>query len=316
MATENADKYFAIWKLDSLGNVLWSKIYSNPGFDRCLGGTVDEFGNIYISGSNGYYPNEEGLVIKTDQQGVMLWRKQFNQCAGINISSFLGSLWFHSSVHGSAGINDRTKYFGRVDYQGTIIWDSVYTNLTYSSPSSPPLLVGDKIYLASSTYDSIWKGNLVLSDTLGQIQFSRFYQNANSNVHYVNDICPTNNGDLVLVGRSGNTPSDSWVLRVDSLGCLVANCALDVLDFIDSKAISCWPNPTKDVLNVSLMHPTASGLKKIYVIDAFGVVQLESEIDSTDSNIEVTLNGLSSGIYYLFIRNENGEMFTEKIVKQ
>ncbi|MFM2018561.1 MAG: hypothetical protein RL007_2217, partial [Bacteroidota bacterium] len=73
-----------------------------------------------------------------------------------------------------------------------------------------------------------------------------------------------------------------------------------------SNSISFYPNPAHDIVNVNVIDPTAYN---IYATD--GSIVLSG---TTTGRIEVSC--LSSGLYLLELRDENGIMNATRLVKQ
>jgi hypothetical protein len=314
IATANAQANLTIWKLDSLGNVLWVQAYPNGGVDFCVGGTVDEDGNIYISGGNGYFPTTKGLVIKVNSNGGLVWKKHYNQCVGVFINFFLDHLWFSSGVYNGGTSFNTTEYLAKVDLHGTVVWEKEYPVLDNTGNASSPILVGEKIYLSGTKYSGIGQGWLALTDTLGQIQFNRLYQAPNGTDHYINDATPTADGGFALVGWTSNPGQNAWVVKVDSLGCLVPNCALSEEELPATTAIQIWPNPTTGMLYLRL--PENSSPAELSLTDITGRIVHHEWLPANGTELVIEMNHLPPGMYFMQVRTATGVLFTGKIVRQ
>ena len=78
-----------------------------------------------------------------------------------------------------------------------------------------------------------------------------------------------------------------------------------------------YPNPTKGIVNI----PHVEGLKTVEVYNIVGkllqcFVMLSSDSYRSGSVTEIELTNFESGIFFLKLYNENGEVVTKKVVKQ
>lgn len=83
----------------------------------------------------------------------------------------------------------------------------------------------------------------------------------------------------------------------------------------ESLNYSVYPNPTKEVINVSLKN---SENYKLQLFNAVGqVVNIKTLTSTTSNRLSVNVKNLPKGIYYLEIRSNSGSRFkTTKIIKQ
>src|SRR5690606_37741713 len=95
-------------------------------------------------------------------------------------------------------------------------------------------------------------GYIARVDSFGNLKWWRtFYENTNYD-HYLSSVRPSPDGGFVAcgtaVGISVNS-YDAWIIKTDSMGCVVANCFLSVEDIeAVRKGIKVYPNPAADVL--------------------------------------------------------------------
>jgi len=86
------------------------------------------------------------------------------------------------------------------------------------------------------------------------------------------------------------------------------NVSLSIVDTLFNNAISIYPNPIQNTLNINLA--TGQSLGSIEIFTLLGEKILET--DTTPIN----LNNLNSGIYLLKIENTTGKFAVRKIIKQ
>jgi hypothetical protein len=125
---------------------------------------------------------------------------------------------------------------------------------------------------------------------------------------------PTADGGFALVGWTSNPGQNAWVVKVDSLGCLVPNCALSEEELPTPTAIQVWPNPTSGALHLRL--PENSGPAALSLTDITGRAVHHERLTANNTEHLLELQHLPPGMYFLQVRAESGLLHTEKIVKQ
>jgi len=77
-----------------------------------------------------------------------------------------------------------------------------------------------------------------------------------------------------------------------------------------SNDVVLYPNPTKQTLTIRLKHGA---------IDNIGILDIKGnkvfETNGEGKNVEINMNNLSAGIYYISITKSSGEIITEKVTK-
>ncbi len=79
-------------------------------------------------------------------------------------------------------------------------------------------------------------------------------------------------------------------------------------DFINGSAISIFPNPTSDILNISLQ---SNNIKQITVYSISG-----AQVMTAEDTSELDISRLSSGIYLVRVMDEKKGVFFKRILKQ
>jgi hypothetical protein len=67
-----------------------------------------------------------------------------------------------------------------------------------------------------------------------------------------------------------------------------------------------FPNPVKDVLTV-----TGEDMKQVTVYNALG--QMVKSVNCNDNTVQINVNDLQNGMYFVNVINHNGEMTTSKV---
>lgn len=81
--------------------------------------------------------------------------------------------------------------------------------------------------------------------------------------------------------------------------------AMSVED-VNENSYNVYPNPVKDVLTVS-----GEDMKQVTIYNALG--QLVKTVDCNDNTVQINVNDLQNGMYFVNVINNNGEMTTSKV---
>jgi hypothetical protein len=101
------------------------------------------------------------------------------------------------------------------------------------------------------------------------------------------------------------------VLPTETIGLGSANSSLSV-SISENNAVSIYPNPTQQLLNVVLNQH--SGSSTIELFDAFGKKVISEK--TTASSTQLDLSKLAKGVYLIRINNNNQLVHQSKIIKQ
>ncbi len=83
----------------------------------------------------------------------------------------------------------------------------------------------------------------------------------------------------------------------------------------DMENVLLYPNPTYGTLQMKLPESfILSSNSSIEIIDMAGVIQMQKIIKNGNSNIEIGLEELSPGIYFIIIKNTDTSI-TAKVIK-
>jgi hypothetical protein len=306
----------AIWKLDYHGNIIWAQVYPLGGPDFCVGGTVDSDGNIYISGGRNYSPNVYGQIVKTDPNGDYINRRFLFGTVGVSIRFYDNYLWLSSFVNLVNNQDSPRLYIAKLDTDMNTQWDRTYLSFFYSVVSNPPILVHDKMYVVGDVMDVYPRRTyLLMCDTMGQVQFLRTYIAFPGGItHYNHDVTKTSDGGFAIAGWAANPNQDAWVVKVDSMGCLVPNCALSEEELPATTAIQIWPNPTEAKLTVEIRSMDTEGV--LIIKDLMGRSMMQKSVAQSEKVLFFNLEHLVPGIYILQFVSSNGQSDAIKVVKQ
>lgn len=332
-ADRNQNLDIMVARFDSEGNHLWTKYYSTqPGYEE-LGFTIVETaeGDFIIGGyvqQNINQPNNH-LILKINSEGDLLnyqiigdwslsigWPK-LEYCSDGNFI-YCGSIYPSSDY-------EKDAYFCKIDSDLNIIWESQYPlahHLGYmfsikENPDGSFISVG-----GGKKENGQDEGILVKLDSQGEMLWHRRYQQALEPfyLNYLYDVVRAPDGGYVAGGTCLPVPQGTqiWLLKVDSMGCLVPGCDTLVNVFELEKNLfgfQLYPNPASDVLNIYFesLSPHPDGTFTVYNLQGQAVHSFHATSSGITYILQVT--DLPQGMYVLEYTDGEGVKMSKKWVK-
>lgn len=332
-AVANGDADGFVIKTDSLGNEEWRQIYGEAGVaDAILSSAVVKDGYVF-----GGYFGTYFRVQRVDSVGQVIWTKswgpdQYNAPAYVELlgdsSILVASAWGYSQ-----DVSSKAYYLAKLDLiDGAILWEHQYGNPGYGHFfTAAKELANSNLIACGVTYeggheqgvllrttawgDSLWMRRYWYYDTLVPQGQGRFW-----------DVMPTQDGGCIATGSSGSpfeapVPNgispDAWVVKVDSMGCIVPGCnGVGITEVITNlgDALRLYPNPVRDILNVAIDLPmgyTTHGPLWLTVTSYLGQVVLQEDLPPSlpekGPGVEGVLDvsNLASGMYTIHLSDAN-----------
>jgi len=329
--------------VDTLGNLLSTKSYFTNSFTKTLQNvdTTNDGGYIFSGfeqqSSNG---TGEAYIMKLDSNLNQVWLQYSGSCGSV-IPSIVAlkngaNVLAYSSMD-SVGAN--STYFAKIallklDKNGAILWTKKYGGLESGGVSSNNIkelpngdLITCGITSVQTTIPGIKQtcGFILKTDSNGNQKWLQTYKITNPNdlngQNYLYHILPMADGGYTAVGYVETVDTSAqltWVLRVDSMGCLTPGCipmeSAGIEKFVDNNVqISTYPNPFNNELTVSVVLPESPSEAILQLIEPVtGKVIFSKEITHNKEHLKFQTTSLASGIYGVILI-ENG--FTRKFVK-
>lgn len=256
-------------KVDTAGNLLWQKTYGTISIDERLV-SLEELSDssIILGGMREYgspsLTNYKPWILKLDKSGNVQASKQYNlpsmQYGGVMLKHAKNGdgYWMLGLSDSVQNPNDYAYYvfLARVDEQFNILRRKFFNSkwLTqmgdfHELDNGDVVFCGDKDDSATSNQF----GYIARMDSLGNLKWWRTYHEFTGNNNYLSCIRPAPDGGFVAVGSTFSLPNgssqDAWIIKTDSMGCLVANCFVGVNDVEQLiKGVKVYPNPVDDLI--------------------------------------------------------------------
>jgi hypothetical protein len=181
---------------------------------------------------------------------------------------------------------------------------------------------GDVLVYTSSLTDRNYVGFIApTSDTQDWTTVSNTVVSGIRTLILERDLTNSDSNDFQLPYATTNTISVAWA-RSSSASTNLANhgtsnrgfatgtfTTLGTEDF-SLKASSIFPNPTSGEFSVK----TKTNLSSITVYSQTGALVRTIFVDSTEENIEVKVNGIQSGVYFLELKNDSEKSWKKVII--
>lgn len=332
MGPSTNDQLYLV-KTDSLGNKLWDKQYGGSLQEdtRSIIETPDK--GFLIAGWTTSYGSGsmDGFLIKTDSMGTKLWQKTYGGTSlaeGIAtiIPLYDGNYLLTGEKCLGPGIYDNDQgYLVKIDPNGNILWQKNYGSPNNDAFFASKELNDSSIIVAASTWNTVfnsWDAWLLKLNSSGDTVWSRIYRYpyyiSNSDV-YVFDVVLSQDQGFAFGGFAlGSTNTqDAWLLKVDSLGCEIADCSVSINELETNALINIYPNPSPSQLTIEFeLAETKNALIEIKNMLGQTLKTINNGAFTKGSNkIEIDISKFSNGIYFVQVQSEN-KVMSRKFVKE
>jgi len=300
-----------IVKTNAAGDTLWSRFIG--GMETNAVHTVLELhDSIYVVA--GTYFNADstlnkGFISAYHENGSPLWFTSIGDKGTFAITDMTINLnrinligWKYDPV-----LNEHDNYTGRYEFKGSLIYESVYVN--------PGDVILDEVTLNGAQTklyvgyrnENLSNPNFGMDITLGRFNTNFDWDNGPIYINHggdekVEQFIPTLDGGALAVGSITypmNGGSSVFAMKIgsnDEFQTVIGNepmLPLVSTEPIDGVGISLFPNPTQDVLNITL----SQGYGMVSCLDSKGFVVHSHEIEAGKTALNVS--ALRAGIYFI-----------------
>ncbi len=348
--TEPYQRVINLKKIDTLGNVIWSKNYGD-NLQRSLAYqakvTMDK--NILISAKRDVYDVNvpaHSQLLKVDTAGNIIWHaigmEQFPNGAtrtsvaelsngqivqGYDVDKWGMPDWI------AAGWNESPFRIDWYDADGNFLFYKYLLSPITEEVGSVNLIngQGDYFFAIGNTRNVETQeehGFILKMNHQGDTIWTKKYQHPGyteaGNWNKFRDMIELENGDLMLIGTAAKLVVGEdipvWVMRVNEHGCLGGTECGDIvitstneLEKTLVNAIKIYPNPLQDRLTLEFSTADFS-FTEIHIFNTLGTSVYRQ---TNASNIrEIDTSQLSPGIYFMLLKDKSGVRYTQRLTKQ
>jgi hypothetical protein len=321
-----------MFRVTSTGDSIRFVNFGQPSF-YAMSVVEDDTGDLYLAGfTDTSIPQFQfrSYLVKCTPEGEVIWWKARPARSGFNgvmRSAQGGVLCFGTSYHPQTDLP--RVLLVRYSSSGTELWrrediisaDSELraANFTngFQQPDGSYILCGSIRNTQLNLFD---KGMLYKFDQNGNEIWSRFYSHYSGlPVGYpqsFKDVKPTSDGGFILTGETNGpsppNPMRLWLVKLDSMGCLVPGCHTVGVEEFESQlqsALHISPNPANEQFTVDLALPEGyrlEGTVQLLLLDTQGKEVSRQTLGSTTGHVRtsVDVGALPTGLYYVHLRDD------------
>jgi len=312
------------------GNQEWVSSYNGPGpgnnFDEAFSSTIDESGNIYVTGSSSDNINQGSCAtIKYNSNGVQQWAVRYR---GTNNSNALGSA-ITSDAAGNvyvAGyiLNDVTGYdYLTIKYNssGDEIWAVNYNGTANNSDFAEYIVVDNynNVYVSGSSAETGFDYLTIKYDSSGNELWTERYNGSGNGSDRPSSFKIDDHGNLYITGYSlGSGSSSDYDFATIKYSQSVGINQISTI-IPDQFSISQnYPNPFNPTTKIKFELKN-SGNVKLVVYDMIGkevATLVDENLNAGSYETEFDGSGLTSGVYFYKIEtNNNNEVKKMTLLK-
>ena len=344
------DQKLVLIKTDSIGHQIWKKTYkmSSSAWGGYSIDLCDDGGFIIGGAEVDYNVNPKftrPLVMKVDSNGTRVWHQPYGSITHSSMPAY-GVTQTQDGVYifvGGVGLpywdgsgdDAFAPWIVGLNSSGGQIWSDTLspdkaTGNTNNYFSDIELLENGyiiatgqhKIWNDSNSGTDKWRihGIMAKYSVQGQQQWLRTYRHPevpdqSSSSHILYDVDPTPDGGFVAIGwlnPSNNNTQDTWMIKVDSFGCLVKGCEVTSVPKIESSIaqLKIYPNPATEEVHFDITPILQNHRKyELKLYDMVGKLVLTQMLHPYENIVSVS--HLKTGIYNYRLNETRGKFIIQ-----
>jgi hypothetical protein len=295
--------------------------------------------NRFLINSRYYFsiPHFAPQVLMIDSMGVLILDKGYEELdlpvdglrcnssiqTGMNEESFALS-WCRDSFMGPGYFTREHIVIHKYNGEGSRIWESLIP-MRYESEVFRMTAMSDNslVCVGIGAHERGLRGGWVFKlSQNGDILWNKVFTHVNDQFNsFFEGAVELDNGSIGIIGTINNiNSSDSWVLVLDSLGCLKNQCdsvlitSIETDDYINQEEnILIYPNPSSGD-KVTISYPSSFKPSRVEVINELGNSRLSQEIQGGLNSFELDISDLRNGTYIIILLNEVGLRISSVLV--
>jgi len=327
------DERILLVKLDPTGAIVWRRTYGGSGAEYGYSVDLTPDGGFVIGGLTTSHGNgQQTYVLKVDSTGEQEWDSWYGgveqDCIG-NVTTAQNGDIVVSGCRTMYMIGNNSyfrSHVARFTSAGELLWERLYgpTDIFNGRYGNKELSDGSFISPGSSLggTNNRPKGVLLKFAANGDSLWMRYYQQETSvtglDYHDLRDVVVEPDGGFTACGVAFDIGyQDLWVIRVDSMGCLVPGCEL--FEHVAEQGIALnilvHPNPTNGRLYLSFRSATEpEGVFTLHNTVGQEVQRFAPRGPRVEINMDISQQ--PAGIYLLRYVDPAGLRWESKVIKE
>ena len=326
--------------VDTNGILSQTKLYlsTNKYRNICNVDTTKDKGYIVCYSQSETYSGRTYLMT-LDSNLNLVWNKMYDTSNTVvaGITTLKSGKYVLANTHVDSSYTSSFFWeritLTKLDENGNIIWRKLYgikdlgpAAMSVKELSNKDLVVcGNRQITYSSSVGQL-VGFIMRTDSMGNLKWWKNYIPTSpikdtAGQCYLYDIVEMPDKGLAAVGFAAGdsglgTIEQTWLLRVDSMGCLNPGCpsgvGIEEINNVTSNNIRIYPNPANTFITIET--EAAQENKQIRIMNALGQEIISEKIIS--SLQKISIENLSNGMYYLRVLEKDRPVFIQKIIKE
>ena len=313
-----------IVKLNSTGAIQWQKSIGN--YMNCIQQTADG-GYIAAGYTNGPLGNTDYHVVKLNNLGTTQWQKYYggtSSDAAYSIQQTTDGGYIVAGETNSSN-TDVTNNNGSFDCWvlklnslGALQWQKALGGSSFDYGKSVQQTTDGGYIVCGKTNsnDGLVTGNhgdadywVVKLNDLGSVLWQKTLGGVGTD--WGQSIQQTTDGGYIIAGSTGSYDGDVtiqygdrdfWIVKLNPDN-------LSTTSFSNVDKVTIFPNPTKDFFELS-------NYKNIQKIELFDLIGKKLIFKNDFKDEKISIQNFSKGVYSIRIHLENGDIISDKIIKE
>lgn len=295
--------YLPLIKMDTLGNVLWTKPLSYNPFSVGYSVSQTSDNGFFIYGDTKISSTSDFFAIKTDSSGQKEWSKTYDSgYHDTGFSAFELEDGNFMLIGNSDGISK--THLLKVDKNGEELWTSFMDGILSIGCNT----IDNKILILTGTISSS-DGKYIFTkmDYNETVEWSA--EHSADGFKFVWEVIPTSDGGYIGIGQQGgNTEADLFVIKVNEQGEITT---LYPISIPQKPKVKIYPNPISDFFYVKT-EGTLSNEAELAIFDLAGRKKFNETIEIPLSKVEHI--DLPQGIFFFELRIKTKLIDSGKII--
>jgi len=307
-------------RTDSLGNISWAKTYGGSLFETGISSIKCSDGVLIAGGTRSFgQGGSDVYLVKLDFNGNLLWAKTY----GTALDEFTSKIKQTSDngfvIGGFYGVvtGDRGEMLMKIDSSGNFQWAKSYGSSMCNDDLSNVTITNDGGFIMSGSSCSfggfIYNAYIIKTDSLGNSgcneQSRTFIEMDITSLLTVTNPVPNVYTDPSIVAKNTQTTIYNAALTINTL-CFTTD--VEETERLENDA-KIYPNPNNGSFNFEYkLKPNEKGT--VNISDISGKLVESYILENNKNNLQITANGLNSGVYLYQIIINGNVVIADKLV--